>query len=187
MALYVDADACPVKEEVYRVARRYELKVFVVANSVIRGPSETLVEMVVVSGGFDVADDWIAERAARGDIVITSDIPLAGRCIETARGWSAPRGSSSPRTRSATRWRPGRCTTCSASRAPSAAAPRRSPRPTARGSCRSSTNWFTPLGAICVAESIAPFRRDARVASVRRIGRSLRGCRRRCTTRRRRR
>mgnify|MGYP001038524988 CR=1 FL=1 len=92
MALYVDADACPVKEEVYRVARRYELKVFVVANSVIRGPSETLIEMVVVSGGFDVADDWIAERAGRGDIVITSDIPLAGRCIETGARVVGPKG-----------------------------------------------------------------------------------------------
>ncbi len=83
MPLYVDADACPVKEEIYRVGRRYELKVFVVANAVIRVPSEALIEMVVVSGGFDVADDWIAERAVRGDVVVTSDIPLASRCIET--------------------------------------------------------------------------------------------------------
>lgn len=92
MALYVDADACPVKEEVYRVARRYELKVLVVANSIIRVPVEALIEMVVVSGGFDVADDWIAERAARGDVVITSDIPLASRCIETGARVVGPKG-----------------------------------------------------------------------------------------------
>jgi len=92
MPLYVDADACPVKEEIYRVARRYELKVFVVANSVIRTPIEALIEMVVVSGGFDVADDWIAERAGKGDVVITSDIPLAGRCIETGARVVGPKG-----------------------------------------------------------------------------------------------
>jgi uncharacterized protein YaiI (UPF0178 family) len=92
MPLYVDADGCPVKEEVYRVGRRYELKVFVVANAVLRTPPEALIEMVVVSGGFDVADDWIAERAARGDVVITSDIPLASRCLETGSRALHPKG-----------------------------------------------------------------------------------------------
>jgi len=92
MPFYVDADACPVKEELYRVARRYELKVFVVANSLLRVPAEELIELVVVSGGFDVADDWIAERAVKGDIVITSDIPLAGRCLERGSRVLAPKG-----------------------------------------------------------------------------------------------
>ena len=62
MPIYVDADACPVKEEVYRVARRYGIKVYVVANAPIRVPTEDLIELVVVQGGFDAADDWIAER-----------------------------------------------------------------------------------------------------------------------------
>ncbi len=81
-ALYVDADACPVKDEVYRVARRYGLKVWVVANAFIAIPrGEPLIERVVVDAGPDVADDWIAERAGPADIVVTSDIPLAGRCL----------------------------------------------------------------------------------------------------------
>ncbi|MGQ0676458.1 MAG: YaiI/YqxD family protein [Rhodospirillales bacterium] len=79
--IYVDADACPVKDEVYRVARRYGVKVFVVANAFINVPPESLFERVMVDGGFDAADDWIAGRAGPSDIVITSDIPLAGRCL----------------------------------------------------------------------------------------------------------
>jgi uncharacterized protein YaiI (UPF0178 family) len=81
MAIYVDGDACPVKDEVYRVARRYELRVYVVSNSPMRVPGEELIELVVVKGRFDAADDWIADRAGAGDIVITADIPLAGRCL----------------------------------------------------------------------------------------------------------
>ena len=81
--LYIDADACPVKEEVYRVGRRYGLKVFVVSNAWINVPREPLIEQVVVDAGPDVADDWIAERAATGDIVITADIPLADRCLKS--------------------------------------------------------------------------------------------------------
>ena len=81
-ALYIDADACPVKEEVYRVARRCGLKVFVVSNAWINTPREPLIEQVVVDAGPDVADDWIAERAGPGDIVITADIPLADRCLK---------------------------------------------------------------------------------------------------------
>jgi hypothetical protein len=79
--LYVDADACPVKDEVYRVAGRYGLQVFVVCNSWIRTPAEARVKLVVVDEGPDVADDWIAERAGPGDIVITADIPLAERAL----------------------------------------------------------------------------------------------------------
>ncbi|QYF86524.1 YaiI/YqxD family protein [Brevundimonas sp. PAMC22021] len=81
--LFIDADACPVKEEVYRVARRYGLKVFVVSNAWMQVPrGEPLIEQVVVDAGPDVADDWIAERAVPGDVVITADIPLADRCLK---------------------------------------------------------------------------------------------------------
>ena len=79
--LYIDADACPVKDEVYRVADRYGLQVFVVCNSWIRTPGEPRITLVVVDEGPDVADDWIAERAGPGDVVITSDIPLAQRAL----------------------------------------------------------------------------------------------------------
>jgi hypothetical protein len=79
--IYVDADACPVKEEVYKVARRYRLRVTLVANTSMRIPEEELFTLVVVPEGIDVADDWIADRAGDGDIVITGDIPLAARCL----------------------------------------------------------------------------------------------------------
>ncbi len=79
--LYIDADACPVKDEVYRVADRYRLPVFVVCNSFIRTPGGPRVTLMVVEEGPDVADDWIAERAGPGDIVITADIPLAQRAL----------------------------------------------------------------------------------------------------------
>ncbi len=92
MSIYVDADACPVKEEIYRVARRYSTKVFVVSNSPLRVPQEETFELVGVSGGFDVADDWIAERARTGDIVITADIPLAGRCLQQGARVLGPTG-----------------------------------------------------------------------------------------------
>ena len=92
MSIYVDADACPVKEEIYRVARRYGSKVFVIANSPMRVPQEENFEFVGVSGGFDVADDWIAERARTGDIVITADILLAGRCLQQGARVLGPTG-----------------------------------------------------------------------------------------------
>ena len=72
--IYIDADGCPVKEEVYRVASRYSLKVFVVANKRLVTPNETNVQMIVSDGTFDGADDWIVEHAGHGDIVITADI-----------------------------------------------------------------------------------------------------------------
>lgn len=81
-AIYVDADACPVKEEVYKVARRVGLEVYVVANSFIRTPTEPRVQFVLVAAGADAADDWIAERAVAGDVVVTNDIPLAARALE---------------------------------------------------------------------------------------------------------
>lgn len=80
--LFIDADACPVKDEVYRVAARYGLHVFVVSNSWINTPRQSWIEQVVVDAGPDIADDWIAERAGLGDVVITADIPLADRCLK---------------------------------------------------------------------------------------------------------
>jgi len=82
MSIYIDADACPVKAEVYRVAERYGLKVYVVSNSYLGVPRSLLIELVVVSDGFDAADNWIADRAGPGDIVITADIPLADRSLK---------------------------------------------------------------------------------------------------------
>jgi uncharacterized protein YaiI (UPF0178 family) len=79
--IYIDADACPVKEEVYRVARRYALRVTLVANAPLRIPDDEEFDLVVVREGMDVADDWISEHAGPTDIVITADIPLAARCL----------------------------------------------------------------------------------------------------------
>ena len=80
--IYIDADGCPVKEEVYRVARRYGFAVVVVSNSRMRVPDDDRFELVVVKEGFDAADDWIVEHIQADDIVISADIPLASRCLE---------------------------------------------------------------------------------------------------------
>lgn len=80
--IYVDADGCPVKDEIYRVARRYELGVTLVANSWMRIPEDDRFNLVVVGDHVDAADDWIVEHAAADDIVITGDIPLASRCLK---------------------------------------------------------------------------------------------------------
>jgi hypothetical protein len=90
--LYVDADACPVKDEVYRVAGRYGLPVFVVCNSWIRTPADPRITLVVVDEGPDVADDWIAARAEAGDIVVTADIPLAQRALSAGAQAVHPAG-----------------------------------------------------------------------------------------------
>lgn len=90
--IFVDADACPVKNEVYRVAERYGLKVFIVANSFMNVPRSELIERVIVPEGPDVADGWIAERATANDIVITADIPLAGRCVKNGATVISPTG-----------------------------------------------------------------------------------------------
>jgi hypothetical protein len=112
ITIYVDADACPVKNEIYRVAGRHGIKVVVVSNSPIAVPRDPLVERVVVAAGLDEADNWIAERVSgnagagvapatasstknrttRGDIVITADIPLASRCVKAGAGVIAPTG-----------------------------------------------------------------------------------------------
>ena len=80
--ILIDADACPVKEETYRVAERHRVPVSVVSNAPFRVPTGPLVERVIVSGGFDAADDWIAERASPRTVVITGDILLADRCLK---------------------------------------------------------------------------------------------------------
>jgi hypothetical protein len=90
--IFVDADACPVKPEVYRVAERYGLKVFVVANAFMNVPRTDLIERVMVPEGPDVADDWIVERAGARDIVVTADIPLAARCVRNGASVIGPTG-----------------------------------------------------------------------------------------------
>ena len=90
--IFVDADACPVKPEVYRVAERYALHVYVVANAFMNVPRSELIERIIVSEGPDVADDWIAERAGATDIVITADVPLADRCLKRGARALAPNG-----------------------------------------------------------------------------------------------
>ena len=90
--IYVDADACPVKAEVVRVAERHKLAVIMVSNQWMRLPLSPLLQTVVVEGGLDKADDWIAERIGRGDVAITADIPLAARCLETGAKVIGPGG-----------------------------------------------------------------------------------------------
>ena len=91
--IYVDADGCPVKDETCRVAVRYNLRVYLVANAWMRAPEGGLVELVVVGQGFDEADDWIVERVVAHDIVVTTDIPLAARCIEKHARVLGPKGN----------------------------------------------------------------------------------------------
>ncbi len=97
ITLYIDADACPVKAEVYRVAERHAgrgttIKVFVVSNSPIAVPRDAMIERVVVGAGMDEADNWIAERAGPADIVITADVPLASRAVKAGATVIAPNG-----------------------------------------------------------------------------------------------
>jgi uncharacterized protein YaiI (UPF0178 family) len=90
--ILVDADACPVKEEIYRVAERHKVPVSIVSNSPFRVPVGPLVERVVVHGGFDAADDWIAERAEPQAVVVTGDILLADRCVKAGAIVLGPSG-----------------------------------------------------------------------------------------------
>jgi uncharacterized protein YaiI (UPF0178 family) len=92
--LYIDGDACPVREEVYRVADRLGLAVFVVANGSrpIRPPGRPNVTMITVEAGADIADDWIAERVTKADVCITGDIPLASRCLASGARAVSPNG-----------------------------------------------------------------------------------------------
>jgi uncharacterized protein YaiI (UPF0178 family) len=90
--IYIDADGCPVKEETYRVAERYRIQVVLVANKRLSLPPNPLLEMIVVSGGFDAADDWIVEKSQANDIVITADILLADRCVKKSVRVLGPKG-----------------------------------------------------------------------------------------------
>ncbi|MBP1846795.1 uncharacterized protein YaiI (UPF0178 family) [Rhizobium petrolearium] len=90
--IYVDADACPVKPEILKVAERHGLEVSFVANSGLRPSRDPMIHNIIVSGAFDAADDWIAERAGPGDIVITADVPLAGRCVAKGAQVTGPTG-----------------------------------------------------------------------------------------------
>ena len=90
--IYVDADACPVKQEVYRVANRYHLDVILVANSWMRIPDGSRITLKIVENGIDAADDWIVDHAQPSDIVITADIPLASRCIKEGARVIGPTG-----------------------------------------------------------------------------------------------
>ena len=90
--IYVDADACPVKQEIYKVAQRYELNVTLVANAWMRIPHYDWLVLEVVKDFFDAADDWIVDRAQPHDIVVTTDIPLAARCLEKGARVIGPRG-----------------------------------------------------------------------------------------------
>jgi uncharacterized protein len=90
--IFIDADACPVKDEVYKVAHRYGLKTHVVSNAFMQIPQSPLVARVIVDAGPDVADDWIAEHVAPGDVAITSDIPLAERVLKAGGYALAPTG-----------------------------------------------------------------------------------------------
>ncbi len=90
--ILVDADACPVKDEIYKVAWRHDVPVTIVSNAAMRIPVHPLVDRVVVSDGFDAADDWIAERAGAATIVITADILLADRCIKAGAAVIGPNG-----------------------------------------------------------------------------------------------
>jgi uncharacterized protein YaiI (UPF0178 family) len=90
--IYVDADACPVKDEVYRVAQRYGLKVLLVSNAWLRAPNEEWIAVVVVGAELDAADAWIVEHVTEDDIVVTADIPLAALCLEKGSSVLGPRG-----------------------------------------------------------------------------------------------
>ncbi len=92
ITIYVDADGCPVKNEVYRAAKRVGLKVYLVSNSRIGIPQEELFELVIVNGRFNAADDWIVEQVRDNDIVVSADIPLAARCLQKDARVIDPRG-----------------------------------------------------------------------------------------------
>ncbi len=92
LLIYVDADACPVKREVVKVAKRYGLAVTFISNSWMRIPEDGAAKLVVVEGQFDAADDWIVERVTKDDIVVTADIPLVHRCIQKGAQALSPSG-----------------------------------------------------------------------------------------------
>jgi len=91
-ALYIDADGCPVKDECYRVAERHGLNVFVVSNHGTRVPGDPRIRNIAVGEGLDRADDWIAQHIGKGDVAVTSDVPLASRCVKQGARVIAPDG-----------------------------------------------------------------------------------------------
>lgn len=91
--IYIDADGCPVKDETYKVAGRYQIKVMVVANKAIGVPIDPLIEMHVSDKGFDAADDWIVEKITDKDVVVTADILLADRCLKKGARVIGPKGN----------------------------------------------------------------------------------------------
>lgn len=90
--IYVDADACPVKDEVYRVAQRYGIQVTLVSNAWLRTPDENWLDLVIVDNELDAADAWIIEQSVKDDIVVTADIPLASECLKKGARVIGPRG-----------------------------------------------------------------------------------------------
>jgi uncharacterized protein YaiI (UPF0178 family) len=90
--IYIDADGCPVKDEIYKVAARYKIKTFVVANKWLNVPRDPLIEMCVSDKGFDAVDDWIVEKITPFDVVVTADILLADRCIKMGAKALGPKG-----------------------------------------------------------------------------------------------
>ncbi len=92
LRIYIDADACPVKEEIYKVAVRYGLQTFVISNSFMQIPMSPLITRAIVPAGADAADDWIVEHVEAGDVVVTSDIPLAARVLAKEAHAIAPYG-----------------------------------------------------------------------------------------------
>ena len=91
--IYIDADACPVKDETFKVAKRYGMITYVVANQYLKVPLDINIRMEAVGGDFDAADDWIADRVGEGDIVITSDLLLAERCVKNKASVLGPKGN----------------------------------------------------------------------------------------------
>jgi uncharacterized protein YaiI (UPF0178 family) len=141
--IYVDADACPVKAEIYRVAERHELPVLIVANSFMNVPRDPLIKLVVVGAGMDVADDWIAERAGPRDIVVTTDVPLASRCVKAGSSVIAPNGRASPMLPSA--WRSPRAIS-----SPGCGRPARSPAAQSRSAPRDRSAFLSALNQAIV-------------------------------------
>ena len=145
--IYVDADACPVKDEIYRVAARHGMPVSVVAGNLIRVPQDPMIERIAAGSGMDAADDWIAERAGRGDIVVTSDIPLASRCVKAGAEVIAPNGKPFTEQSIGMTLAVRNLMTDLRSSAKSPVVPDPLPRATARRFCRRSTRLFAASSA----------------------------------------
>src|SRR5208283_4997235 len=140
--IYIDADAGPVKEETYKVAARYGLQTIVVSNTYIQVPPSPLIGRIIVGAGPDVADDWIAEQVVAGDVVVTNDIPLAGRVLAKDAHAVAPYGRAFTEARSVWLSRSARSWSISVRRAKSPEAHRHFRRPTGRSSFK---RWIEPL------------------------------------------